>query len=294
MKSSLKTLVIVFVLSVSGYAQQDPNYTFYGFNMNIINPAFAGSTEGTNLTLGMRSQWAGVEGAPQSQSAIFAMPMGKKVGLGVSILNDQTFIENQTWFALDMSYYLNVTENHKLYFGIKASANSYDANTQGLITYGVGQDGTLLDFESRFTPNIGAGVLLKHNKYFISASLPKLLTPERLQQRDGNAFLSTDRTHAYLSGGYDFLLSKTMTLKAMSMLRYVDAAPLSYEITGILDFNRRLDLGLSYRISESISGMVLMNISNGFDIGYAYENAMAQPINGLANGTHELFMNLRL
>ena len=143
-------------------------------------------------------------------------------------------------------------------------------------------------------PNIGAGVLLKHEKYFISASLPKLMTPDRLQEADGNAFLGTDRMHGYLSGGYDFDLSKTTTLSAMGMLRYVDAAPLSYEITGILDFDQRFDFGLSYRISESISGLMLFNVGTGFNIGYAYENALEQPINGIANGTHELLMQIQL
>ena len=151
MKNIVKIIILFLGLTTTVVAQQDPNYTFYGYNMNIINPAFAGSTEAAELTLGLRSQWAGVEGAPQSQSAIFSMPVGKKVGLGVSILNDQTFIENQTWLAIDMSYYIDLTEEHKLYFGLKASANSYDANTQGLLTYGVGQDGALMNYESRFT-----------------------------------------------------------------------------------------------------------------------------------------------
>jgi len=275
-------------------AQQDPNYTFYRYNMNIFNPAYAGSAEGTQLTLGLRSQWAGVEGAPESQSAIFGTPVGKKVGIGLSILNDQTFIENQTWIAVDISYHIKLNENNLLYFGIKGSANSYDANTQGLLTYGVGQDGTLMDFESRFTPNVGVGAYLKNDRYFLSLSAPKLLTPDRLQQRDGNAFLGTDRMHAYLSGGYDFLLSKSVELQATGMIRYVDSAPLSYELTGIFDFDRRFNLGASYRLDESISGLFMFKVSNGFNLGYAYETALENPIDGLDSGTHELFMRLAL
>ncbi len=275
-------------------AQQDPHYTFYRYNMNIFNPAFAGSTEGAELVMGLRSQWAGVEGAPESQSAIFGTPLGKKVGIGLSILNDQTFIENQTWIAVDVSYHIQLDESNLLYFGLKGSANSYDANTQGLLTYGVGQDGSLMDFESRFTPNVGAGVYLKNARYFVSLSVPKLLTPDRLREQDGNAFLGVDRMHGYLSGGYDFLLSKTLELQAMGMLRYVDAAPLSYELTSVLDFNRRFSLGASYRFDESISGLFLFKISNGFDLGYAYETAWERQVDGIDNGTHELFMRLML
>lgn len=292
--NNIKLLALFLVVYSTANAQQDPNYTFYRYNMNIYNPAFVGSSEAAEFALGIRSQWAGIEGAPESQSAIFGMPVGKNVGLGASILNDRTFIEQQTWVAIDVSYNVQLDEEHTLYFGIKGSANSYDANTQGLVTYGVGQDGALMDYESRFTPNVGAGVYLKHDRYFASLSAPKLLTPDRLQERDGNAFLGVDRMHAYLSGGYTFLLGRTLDLKTMGMFRYVDASPISVELTGILDFGERFEFGASYRHDESISGLFLFNISNGFNLGYAYETSIQNPIDGLDNNTHELFMRLKM
>jgi type IX secretion system PorP/SprF family membrane protein len=292
--NKLQILLAAMVFTATVNAQQDPNYTFYRYNMNIYNPAFAGSSEAAEFSLGIRSQWAGIEGAPESQSAIFGMPVGKNVGLGASILNDRTFIEQQTWVAIDISYFIQLNEDHRLYFGIKGSANSYDANTDGLITYGVGQDGTLMNYESRFTPNVGAGAYLHHDRYFVSLSAPKLLTPDRLQERDGNAYLGVDRMHAYLSGGYSFILGKTLDLKTMGMFRYVDASPISLELTGILDFGERFEFGASYRFDESVSGLFLFNISNGFNLGYAYETSIQNSIDGLDNNTHELFMRLRM
>lgn len=295
MKTKISTIVtFLTLLAIGARAQQDPNHTFYRYNMNIYNPAYAGSADAAELTLGLRSQWASVQGAPESLSAIFGMPVGKNVGLGVSILNDRTFIERQTWLAIDVSYRVQLTENTDLYLGIKGSANSYDANTQGLITYGVGQDGSLMDYESRFTPNVGVGAYLKGLNYFISLSAPKLLSPERLQERNGSAFLGEDRLHTYLSGGYDFILGKGLDLKTMTMLRYERSSPLSVELTGILVFGQKFELGTSYRFNESISGLFLFNISNGFKIGYAYETALQNEINGLDNATHELFMRLGL
>src|SRR5690606_36641781 len=192
-KIQVLAFAMAFCATING--QQDPNYTCYRYIMNIYNPAFTGSSEAAELSLGIRSQWAGIEGAPESQSAIFGMPVGRNVGLGVSIVNDRSFIEQQTWMAIDISYHIQLDGDHKLYFGIKGSANSYDAITNGLVTYSVGQDGTLIDYERRFTPNVGAGVSLKHDRYFASLSVPKLLTPERLQERDGNAYLGVDRMH---------------------------------------------------------------------------------------------------
>ncbi|MCL6275503.1 type IX secretion system membrane protein PorP/SprF [Muricauda sp. 2012CJ35-5] len=278
----------------NAHAQQDPHYTFYRYNMNLINPAYAGTSESAELTLGLRSQWAGVEGAPESQSALFSMPVGQKVGLGVSILNDQTFIENQTWVAIDFSYQLQLNQDYVLYLGLKASGNSYSANTQGLVTYGMGQDGTLMDFESSFTPNVGVGAYLKHEKFFVSLSAPKVMTPDRLEETNGNAYLSTDKRHVYLAGGYDFELGKNLSLQASSMLRYVEASPMSLDLTSILDFGERFKFGASYRLDEAISGMFLFDVSSGLNIGYAYEAALESSVNNIDNSSHELFMRLTM
>ena len=295
MKNLILVLTLILTLCpMSINAQQDPHYTFYRYNMNLINPAYAGSSEGAELTLGLRSQWAGVEGAPESQSALFSMPVGSNVGLGVSILNDQTFIENQTWVGVDFSYELTLNNEYTLFFGLKASGNSYSANTAGLITYSMGQDGTLMDFENRFTPNVGAGVYLKHERFFISLSAPKLLTPDRLEERDGSAYLSTDKRHVYLAGGYDFALGKNLKLQTSSMLRYVEASPISWDLTSILDFGQRFKFGTSYRLNEALSGMFMFDVSSGFHIGYAYEAALENAINDVDNSSHELFMRLTM
>jgi len=50
----MKLKTIYFVLSTllafgALTAQQDPNFTFYRYNMNLINPAFAGSNGVTDM-----------------------------------------------------------------------------------------------------------------------------------------------------------------------------------------------------------------------------------------------------
>lgn len=189
-------LIILFIVTVGSLsAQQDPNYTFYRFNMNIINPAYAGASETTDVGLNIRSQWAGVPGAPETQSLIFGTSVGKKVGVGLSVVNDKTFIENQTSLALDFSYKLKLNENNDLFFGIKGGFTSYDVNTEGLLTYGIQQDMSLMNIDGRFNPNFGAGLYLKNDNYFISFSVPKILTPDRLEQNNDQARLSIDKVH---------------------------------------------------------------------------------------------------
>ena len=275
-------------------AQQDPNYTLYGYSMNLINPAYAGTNESIDFVANIRSQWSNVKGAPETQSFIFGMPVGKNVGLGVSIISDKTFIEEQTAVALDFSYHLKLNEAYDLYFGIKAGLNSYNANTDGLVTYSVASDPSLTRLNGELYPNIGAGVYLKHNDYFLSLSVPKILSPDRLELENGIATVGIDKTHMYLSGGYNLPISESVILKPSALIRYVEASPLSIDVTAILEFNNYFDIGAAYRIEESISGLLMFKPSKTIQIGYAYETPFENSIRHIDNGTHEVLMRLSL
>lgn len=295
MRSIYRTVIMLVLLSSSTMkAQQDPNYSLYRYTMNLINPAYAGADGTTDLGLNVRSQWSNVKGAPQTQSFIFGTPVGKNVGLGISLISDRTFIEKQTSIALDFSYHLKLNESHDLYFGIKGGFNSYNANTEGLVTYGIGQDPKLMGLNGRLNPNFGAGIYLRHEDYFLSVSVPKILDSDRLEEENGIATLGSNRAHLYLSGGYNFPLGDNTVLKPSVLLRYVNASPLSVDLTGVFEFYGNIDLGAAYRIDESIGGLVLIRASRSMQIGYAYESSLQSSIQGIENGTHEIMLNFKL
>jgi type IX secretion system PorP/SprF family membrane protein len=266
----------------------------YVYNMNLINPAYAGANETTDLGLNIRSQWSNVKGAPETQSFIFGTPVGNNLGLGLSVISDRTFIEKQTSIAVDFSYHLKITEKHDLYFGLKVGFNSYHANTDGLVTYGIQQDPNLMNLNGRFNPNIGAGVYLRHKDYFLSLSIPKILSTDRLEEENGIASTGSDRQHIYLAGGYNFPVGKITVLKPSVLFRYVQASPISIDLTAMLAFNNNFGVGAAYRIDESYSGLIIFKASKAMQFGYAYEIATNGSIRKIDNGTHEIMLNLKL
>ncbi len=305
-KNTIKTTVLCllgFLTLVSVMGQQDPNRAFYRYTMNLVNPAYAGAamgvegvgvSQGTEVGLNIRSQWVSVEGAPESQSVFFGTPMGKNLGLGISIINDQTFIEKSTSINVDVSYKLQLSAVTDLYFGVKAGANSYDANLSGLTTFGIGSDPNLNNIDGSFKPNIGVGALLKGERFFASLSVPALLSNDRLEEEEGVATYATGKAHIYLAGGYDFELSKGIMFKPSTMFRYVEATPLSVDITAAFSFNDRVELGPTYRYEEGIGGLFVFNAANWINMGYAYEAPFNNEIASQSNGTHEVFIKLRM
>ena len=285
-------------------AQQDPNYIFYRYNMNLVNPAYAGAHDGPEGTgtrngaeigLNIRSQWLGVDGAPETQSLFFGLGLGNNLGLGVSVINDQTFIESQTFVGVDLSYKLILDKRTNLYLGIKAGANSYNVNTAGLSSLEVVADPSLINLEGNFSPNIGAGAYLKGESYFLAFSIPKILTPERIEQSSGIAQLGRNEIHMYLSAGYDIELDRGVIFKPSTMVRYVNGAPLSIDLTGLMSFDDTFDIGASYRINESLSAFGVVSAFDWLDFGYAYELSTESPLSSSGSmGSHELFIKLKI
>ena len=288
--------ILILVLLCQGIqtitAQQDPHYIFYNSIRNVVNPAFTG-TDGTSFSGNIHSQWSNVKGAPETQSFAFGTAVGKKVGLGLSLVNDQTFIEKQTAFALDFSYGLPINEETKLYFGLKAGMRSFKVNTAGLVTYGLGSDPSLTNLDGRLMPTVGAGLYWKHSKYYLALSVPQILSSERLEQEDDLARLSDSKTHLYFMGGFDFLMGSDWVFKPATIIRYVDAAPLSVDIRMMSEFKERIGLGVSYRNKASISGMFVFKTNGALEFGYAYSVDTDSDIRQTNNGSHEIMMQLK-
>ena len=77
--------------------------------MNVINPAFAGADASNMLSFTSRSQWASVEDAPNTLALAFSSARKNNVGLGISLVSDKVFIEQQTFAYIDFSYKLQMS-----------------------------------------------------------------------------------------------------------------------------------------------------------------------------------------
>lgn len=287
-------ILLLFFVFGSVEAQQDPSYILYRYNMNLINPAYAGAEDKTQFGANLRSQWSGVAEAPETQSFFASTFMGKNIGLGVSIINDKTFIEKQTSVALDFSYKVQWDRYTNIYFGLKASGNSYNANLEGLMTFGIQSDPSLMDINGSFTPNIGAGIYFQNRKLSLSFSVPQILKPNRLEQNDGLARLGRNNIHMYFMGAYNFEINEKIAFKPSTMFRYVENSPVSVDLTLALKFNEIFEFGTAYRLNEGFAGFLIFELPSNLNIGYAYEASLNSTLATNNNGTHELFLRFSL
>ena len=273
MKRSIITIIVItFALLINTHkaeAQQDPNFTLYNFNMNIINPAFAGIKDSPELNLIYRSQFIGIEDAPRTISMAYSRPMGNNLGLGISVIHDQVFILQETDIAIDLSYKLQIGEATNLYFGIKAGGGF--TNIDLTRAFNGGNDPLFQENQDFFNPHVGAGINIQNKKFYISLSTPNFLRGERYIRQANIPSAAVDQSHFYMGGGYNFFINENLTLTPRVMMRSVQGAPTSYDVGASLDIQQKFLAGANYRVDETVAVYGLFQIVDKLKLGAAYD-----------------------
>lgn len=289
----LKNTIALALLIVSSavMAQQETALTLYMYNMNLINPAYVGLDNVTMLSANLRKQWSGVDQAPETQAISFGTPLGKNLGIGLSVIADKTFIERQNYVSVDFSYKIQLSERLDLYMGIKAGGSSFEVNTAGLETYNIISDPALASLSS-FNPNFGVGGVLRAENWYASISVPRLLSNERARTELGYALVSSDKPHVYVSAGYDYKIDPTFTLKPSILMRYVNGSPVALDLNTMLGINELFEIGAMYRTTGAYAGMSTLRISKRLLFGYVYEMSTMSTLASVRN-TNELLLQFR-
>lgn len=283
-------LFLMLFLGFVGYSQQDAQYTQYMYNTNNVNPAYAGSREVLSIFGMYRTQWVGLEGAPDTGVFSIHSPVGERTGLGLTIVNDRIGISDETTISADFSYAIPVSENYKLAFGLKATANLLNVDYSKL-DWRDPDDPVNGNIESMFSPNIGAGAYLYSAKFYVGLSVPNILETEHYN--DNIKSTASERLHGYLITGYVFDLSENIKFKPAAMAKVVSGSPLQMDLSGNFMFSERFVLGVAWRWSAAVSGLAGFQINDNWFIGYSYDSETTKLAN-YNSGSHEIFLRYEL
>jgi len=281
-------VILILLIAFNINAQQDPQYTQYMYNMNVINPAYAGSSDGASFGILYRDQWEGLEGAPKTATMNVHFPAGRNVGLGFSAISDEIGPVSETNLYVDFSYTLNFSNDNRLAFGVKAGGTFHDV---GLI------DLSLIDPNDPFfandinenTPNVGAGIYFyKPNSYYISVSVPNILESVHLDNNDFN--IGSETRHIFAAAGYVFDINENFKFKPHTFVKYASQSPISLDVNANLFMYDLVEIGAGYRTDDSITAMINFMVSPSIRIGYAYDSIQSE-LNFLTKASHEIFIN---
>ena len=275
----------------TGFAQQDAQFTQYMYNTININPAYAGS-RGVMSIFGLhRTQWVGLDGAPTTNAFSINTPINNSnLGIGLSVVSDKIGPTNDNTLSADISYTIPVSENYKLSFGIKASGNLFNLDTEKL-TPAQQNDPNLNNFNNEFSPNIGAGVYLHSDKFYLGLSVPNFLQDSKYSDNDVAVF--QERMNFYFISGYVFDLGSSIKFKPAVLTKLVTGAPLQIDASANFLFFDKLMLGGAYRWDAAVSALAGFQVTDGLFIGYSYDLETTK-LRNYNSGSHEVFLRYEL
>lgn len=272
-----KILILVTLISAFSFidvsAQQDAQFTQYMYNTMSVNPAYAGSRDGLSALLLYRTQWVGLDGAPDTGTFNIHSPIGGedgKVGLGLSVVNDRIGPTQETYVDVDFSYTINTSDKGRLSLGLKAGGHFLDVKYSELNQYNAGDPLLQTDIENKFSPNVGAGIYYRSaDKWYLGLSVPNLLETKHFDE--ASLSQATERMNAYLIGGYVFDINTDLKLKPAFLMKAVTGAPLQADLTVNALYKEKFTVGLAYRWSAALSGLLGYQVSDSLMLGFGYD-----------------------
>ncbi len=277
-------------------AQQTPQYTQYVFNMFAINPAVAGSKDCIDVRLGYREQWVGFPGAPKTGWATVnsvLKPRKKRTiqanrhGIGALVESDNTGPLGYTSLQLAYAYHIQMKQDVFLslgfFGGIKQEKFSLgDVYAQNNNDPALAHNGSVLVY-----PDITPGIWLYGKSTWVGLSIQQMLG-NRIDELGLESRLAR---HYIASAGHRYRVNKNFSVVPSTLLKLSPASPVALDLNVMLEYRRKVGLGVSYRNQDAVAAMIKVPFLKFFTLGYSYDVTTSQLRAGGAN-THELILGI--
>lgn len=282
-KSIYISVILLFSLSLR--AQQESRFTMYMFNLYEVNSAYAGSRETLSLAAIIRTQWAGLEGAPKMQSLTMNTPiLTKNIGIGLKFRNESSGASSQTRFSGSFAYRFRLLKG-KLAFGLSVgllnnrfnwSKAEFKDPTDQLLDSGT---------ENTFAPTFDFSGYYFNSTFYLGFQFDNLNQSQINILTDGTA---KNYSHFTAIIGKAFVFSDKVVFKPSILYRATKAAQ-QFDLNISFLFNETFWVGITFRSDTELSLILEYNLHQKLRFGYSFDYAF-KPIQSYNAGSHEFFI----
>ena len=294
----MKTLKIAIVLMLaSGWetmqAQQEPMYTHYMYNTLVINPGYAGSRDALSVTALHRSQWVNYKGAPIVQTLTMHAPLkNEHLGLGLSVTNDKIGPTNNTAVFADFAYIMKLNTKSKLALGLSAGVNIFQADLNSLQLDQQADPSFQNNINNKINPNFGFGAYYSRERFYAGISIPNIIQNNYLVVNlpNGSTWAGKEQRHYYFIAGTMIKLSDNLEFKPTTFVKVTPAAPIQADVTASFVIVKKLLLGVMYRTGDAFGGLIGLDVTSQFHVGYSFDYSYGVKTFKYNNGSHEIVL----
>lgn len=311
------------ICSLLATAQVRPQYSQYMLNNYLLNPAITGIEDYLDIKTSFRSQWAGIEGAPNTyyltahtqignppnlanpaqmddKQHAFA-PSGDRYnrykknkaqhGVGGMILYDKIGIFSTAEATFSYAYHLLLAPNLKLSAGISAGVSQYAMRGSELKL--ANPNDNLASDIVLTKPIVSAGLWLYATNFYGGIALTQLA---------GNTFdfganaiqQSSSVRHLFATAAYKVRLGERLAVIPSLFAKIARPLPVAIDYNLRLLWAGRLWAGASYRpASKDAIFMAGIHINSSLELSYSLDTGSSR-VGKASMGSHEIIVGIRL
>lgn len=294
---------LLLLVTICGTAQQEAQYSNYNMNSFMINPAVAGSKAFLNAKLGMRSQWVGIEGSPQTQFATFQAPINHPTtlprfrnpnthhGVGMSLFSDEAGAFKHQSLIASYALHMKLNKSYTLSIGASTGLKVFMIDNQGLnpqqsTTDAIISAGNL----QKYLPDANLGAWLYSDKFYAGFTGRQLLNSE-VSFNTANSNQNLER-HYFGTVGYKSRINSSWNFVPSSMVQITPSAPIQADFNGAFWYNNKLALGATYRHLDAVYVVLDYILFDTLEVSYAFDLTFSG-LSRYNSGTHEIILGYR-
>jgi len=282
--------LMIVLATLQAKAQLGPFSAQYFQNPYLANPAMAGINQGVEVSLGYRSQWSKIPGAPEQQA--LTLEYGKnRTGWGVNLYLDKAGLQRQLRALASYAYHLPLSTEQALHFGLSVGISQQRLSLADI--QGSPDDLSAQRYNDRDAYLDGDfGIAYTYNGFRLEASLPNLDRLLRANRENGMVDIAT----FYAAAGYKFGLTADQSLQLEPKVVY----------RGVKGFDSVLDAGAAFWFEDGqlmLSGLYHSSKSATFGLGMnlkkkyrvlATYTTQTSALSNYTNGSFELGLGIHL
>jgi len=268
---------------------QDPIITQYINNQNLVNPAFTGLRNSWATDFHVRQQWLGVEGAPVTYVVNSHSPINKSMAsVGAMVMSDVAGPLKTQQFNLLYSYLVRVRSNIFLSLGVNGGMQLSSIGTNDILVLDPDDPYFGVEAQKQMQPRVGVGALIFSPKVYFSFSFPQLYS--NVSSSSDEYFKTYHYKSRYVSAGYTHVISRKHSFKGSVMARFNDADQKAIDLNVQYLYRRVFWAGLSYRLQQSVSMLVNLQMTDNWGICYSYDFPLYSG-SQVRQGSHEITLS---
>lgn len=298
----LLTLVQTTFISIGCIlAQQPTQFSLFRYNQFSINPAYAGKDGSLSGNIGIRQQWNGLVGAPQTQILNIHAPFNYiKSAVGINLESDKVGLQQSVQIAAAYCYDFSLNKNATLSLGLRAGILQASWNGTQIRTPDGNYQPNVINHKDNIlgentfngsSPIVEAGVLFHNNIIDIGVGI-KNLTQNSINNTINNGKIRLVKNY-FFTFAADLPIANKIKLQP-ALLFKSDLIENQLDMNLCSEFREKITVGAGYRGWSKTSNDAL-NLIGGIRLNaklrlfYSYDINISS-LKNTNNGSHEVLL----